>query len=179
MKYSFEINKHIHMQLFTVRRCSDWREVRIMYWKTKLSVLWLQSSLLLHTLNANSMWINCFNMCFHRVLYCHVYGGMGDDNNGFFFGWFDLLALRLQVLLITLNYKAIAILHTFSSPLHTHWDSHFPLISPSNESQHRNYHFKSLLSLLVTSSSITLERRPNSPILIFQSLYCTVLTYTH
>jgi hypothetical protein len=33
-------------------------------------------------------------------------------------------------------------------------------------------------SLLVTSSSITFECRPNSPIPILQSLYCTVLTWT-
>jgi hypothetical protein len=31
---------------------------------------------------------------------------------------------------------------------------------------------------LVISSSITLECRPNSPVLILQSLYCTVLTCT-
>jgi hypothetical protein len=33
------------------------------------------------------------------------------------------MALRLQIFLITLNYNAIARLHPFSSPLHTHWDS--------------------------------------------------------
>jgi hypothetical protein len=36
--------------------------------------------------------------------------------------YLDLLALRLQILLITLSYNAIAILHTFSSPLHTCWE---------------------------------------------------------
>jgi hypothetical protein len=49
----------------------------------------------------------------------------------------DLLALRLQALLITLNY-VIDILHAFSSPLHTHQDSP----SPSK----RNYHFESIKS---------------------------------
>jgi hypothetical protein len=39
-----------------------------------------------------------------------------------------LLVLRLQILLITISYNAIAILHTFSSPLHTHQDSQFPLL---------------------------------------------------
>jgi hypothetical protein len=52
-------------------------------------------------------------------------------------------------------------------------------VSPGNGSQHRNYHFKSLRSLLVISSTIALEYRPNSPILILQSpwfwtLYCAV-----
>jgi hypothetical protein len=34
-----------------------------------------------------------------------MYGGTRDDNDGFYFGWFDLLALRLQSILITLKYK--------------------------------------------------------------------------
>jgi hypothetical protein len=60
-------------------------------------------------------------------------GGTRDENNGFWIGWLDLLAFRLQVLLITINYNAVAILTTFSSPLHTHYDS------PGIGSQHRNY----------------------------------------
>jgi hypothetical protein len=47
-------------------------------------------------------------------------GETRDENNVFCIGWLDLLALRLQILLITFNYNAIAILHTFSSPLYTH-----------------------------------------------------------
>jgi hypothetical protein len=38
---------------------------------------------------------------------------MRDENNGFLFGWLDLLVPWLQVLLITLKYSAIADLHTF------------------------------------------------------------------
>jgi hypothetical protein len=45
--------------------------------------------------------------------HCHVQGVKRDENNGFYFGWLDLLALRLQVLLITLKYSAIADLHAF------------------------------------------------------------------
>jgi hypothetical protein len=47
-----------------------------------------------------------------------VFKGTRDDNNGFKFGWLNLLALRLQSLLITINaihtyklYSAIADLH--------------------------------------------------------------------
>jgi hypothetical protein len=36
---------------------------------------------------------------------------MRDENNGFYFGWLDLLAPWLQVLLIILKYSAIADLH--------------------------------------------------------------------
>jgi hypothetical protein len=45
-------------------------------------------------------------------------GGTRDENNEFCFGWLNLLAFRLQVL--TLNYNAIPILHTFISSLLTH-----------------------------------------------------------
>jgi hypothetical protein len=45
--------------------------------------------------------------------YYHVYSGMRDENNGFYFGWLDLLAPWLQVLLITLKYSSIADLHDF------------------------------------------------------------------
>jgi hypothetical protein len=38
---------------------------------------------------------------------------MYDENNGFQFGWLDLLAPWLQILLITLKYSALAGLHTF------------------------------------------------------------------
>jgi hypothetical protein len=38
---------------------------------------------------------------------------MCDENNGLYFGWLDLLAPWLQVLLITLKYSAIADLHNF------------------------------------------------------------------
>jgi hypothetical protein len=54
------------------------------------------------------------------VAYFQVYGDTRDENNGFWIRRLDLLALRLQVLLITLNYNAIAILHISRSPLHTH-----------------------------------------------------------
>jgi hypothetical protein len=40
-----------------------------------------------------------------------VYGGTRDENNGFWFGWLDLLALRLQVLLNTLN-TALSLIYT-------------------------------------------------------------------
>jgi hypothetical protein len=40
---------------------------------------------------------------------------MRDENNGFYFGLFDLLAPWLQVLLITIKYSAIADLLTFQS----------------------------------------------------------------
>jgi hypothetical protein len=50
------------------------------------------------------------------ILYCHVLGGMRDENDGFQFGWLDLLVLWLQSLLITLKYSAIA-------DLFTHWTS--------------------------------------------------------
>jgi hypothetical protein len=43
-----------------------------------------------------------------------VYGGTRDENNGFKIGWLDLLAPRLQVLLITLNYNGIAQLHNLA-----------------------------------------------------------------
>jgi hypothetical protein len=80
------------------------------------------------------------------------------------FVWFDLLALRLQSFLITLNFNDIAILHTFSSLLHKHYDS------PGNGSQQRNYHFKSLWSLLVSWSSVTLEPRNLTEISVYYSL---------
>jgi hypothetical protein len=47
---------------------------------------------------------------------CHMYGGMRDENNGFHFGWLDLLALQLQSLLITLN-TALSLINTLSSLL--------------------------------------------------------------
>jgi hypothetical protein len=43
------------------------------------------------------------------------------------FGWLDLLVLRLQSLLITLNHNTIAILHTLQS-LHTNPLTLFPLV---------------------------------------------------
>jgi hypothetical protein len=47
-----------------------------------------------------------------------------DENNGFYLGWLDLLALRIQSLSITFN-AALSLIYTFSSsPLHTH----FPLV---------------------------------------------------
>jgi hypothetical protein len=39
-----------------------------------------------------------------------------------------LLAPRLQVLLITLKYSAIADLHTFQLPMHTHYDDQSSLV---------------------------------------------------
>jgi hypothetical protein len=50
-------------------------------------------------------------MC--RVLLVTIMTGSSSDD------WI-LLTLHLQVVLITLNYNAIALLHTFSSPLHMH-----------------------------------------------------------
>jgi hypothetical protein len=38
---------------------------------------------------------------------------MRDKNNGFYIGWLDLLALRLQVILIILKYSAIVDLLIF------------------------------------------------------------------
>jgi hypothetical protein len=45
------------------------------------------------------------------VTYCHVWGGTRDENDGFWFGWLDLVAPWLQVLLIKLKYSAIADLY--------------------------------------------------------------------
>jgi hypothetical protein len=68
-----------------------------------------------------------------------------------------------------------------SSPFHTmslspHW------LYPGNRSQHRNYHFKSVWSLLIISSSVTsgcrLSRtRPNSLILSSLVVLYSVLLY--
>jgi hypothetical protein len=67
--------------------------------------------------------------------YCHVNGGTRDGNNGFWFGWLDLLAFQLQVLLITLI-TALSLIYTiYSSPLHKHWDS----VSSSFHYKHSSY----------------------------------------
>jgi hypothetical protein len=47
--------------------------------------------------------------------YRRVQGGTSDENNGFYFGWLDLLAPWLRLLLVILIYSAIADLHTFQS----------------------------------------------------------------
>jgi hypothetical protein len=49
-------------------------------------------------------------------------------NNGFYFGWLDLLALRLQIILITLITELSLIYTVYSSPLQAHLDSQFPLV---------------------------------------------------
>jgi hypothetical protein len=36
-----------------------------------------------------------------------------DENNSFYFGWLDLLAPCLRVLLVTIKYSGIADVHTF------------------------------------------------------------------
>jgi hypothetical protein len=60
--------------------------------------------------------------------YFHVYGGTRDENNGSWFGLLDLLAIRLEFLLITVN-TALSLIYTiYSSPLHTHYDTQFPLV---------------------------------------------------
>jgi hypothetical protein len=106
-------------------------------------------------------------------------GGIGvTNNNGSLSD--DWIYWRL-LCIISLNYKpfsAIADLrvHTFQFTAANALG--FP-VSTGKGSQHRNFHFRSLWSLLVVSSSIPLECRPNSPVLSLQSLYCTVLICTH
>jgi hypothetical protein len=73
----------------------------------------------------------CIQFVFGEIEYVKILsrvGGTRDDNNGFWIGWLDLLALRLQSLLITTRtykqYSAIADLHTFQcSVAHALWFS--------------------------------------------------------
>jgi hypothetical protein len=88
-------------------------------------------------------------------------------------GFIDLSLYNLSQLQAT----ALSLIYT----LPVHCCTHTRILSlhyssPGNGSRHRNYHFQSLWSLLVISSSIPLECWPNSPILILQSLYCPIVT---
>jgi hypothetical protein len=55
-------------------------------------------------------------------------GCMWDENNGFTFRWWDLLALRLQILLIIIITALSLIYIIYSSSLHAHYDSRSLLV---------------------------------------------------
>jgi hypothetical protein len=87
--------------------------------------------------------------------YCHVYGGTHYENNGFWFGCLDLLALWLQSCLITVN-TGLSLIYTLSSPpLDTHWDSQSSLVVSwqwiSNTESSTSNHYEVFLPFLVQS----------------------------
>jgi hypothetical protein len=55
----------------------------------------------------------------YLVILSHI-GDKRDENNCFYFGWLDLLALRLQSFLIIVNTALLLIYAIYSLPLHTH-----------------------------------------------------------
>jgi hypothetical protein len=70
----------------------------------------------------------------------------------------DLLVLRLQCLLITINTALLLIYTIYSSLLHTHKDSEFPLVV----SQHRISAQKLVLPITMKSSCHFLFNRPGT-----------------
>jgi hypothetical protein len=52
--------------------------------------------------------------------YCHVLVGTRDENDGFYFGWLDLLEFQLQVLLVNIDIALSLIYTIYITPLHTH-----------------------------------------------------------
>jgi hypothetical protein len=88
-------------------------------------------------------------------LYCHVYGATRDENNGFWIGWLNLLALWFEVLLITLI-TALSLIYTLScSTLHALRFSAFTchlLATDLNTETSTFNHYEVFLPFLVQSS---------------------------
>jgi hypothetical protein len=81
------------------------------------------------------------------IAYCLVYGGMRDENDGFYFGWLDIVALWLLSLLITFN-TAIALIYThfiIHFYTHTHTHTHNTHTNTRTAHTHTNTHANHLL----------------------------------
>jgi hypothetical protein len=71
-------------------------------------------------MHLNLSFTNSWCSITNDIIICRGGGGMRDENNGFYIGWFDLIEFRLQSLLCTINRALSLIYIIYSSPFHTH-----------------------------------------------------------
>jgi hypothetical protein len=104
------------LSTFASRRRNSW-----------LVVWFYDTALTIEVIRASEIW------------YCHMYGGTCDENNGFWFGCLDLLALRLH----SLPYTHLIQRYRWFTHFTVHRCTRIRILSfhqpsPSNGSQHRN-----------------------------------------